>query len=61
VVGRIAESDEVRAALQEQSRGLAEDVGDQLRSRTEAADDAAERAVRRLLRRRRHRPDPQPG
>jgi hypothetical protein len=56
IVGKIAESEEVRAALSEQSRGMAEDVGDQLRARSVSADDAAERAVRRLLKRRRHRP-----
>lgn len=60
IVGQIAESEEVRAALNEQSRGLAEDVGDSLRTRSVTADDAAERAVRRLLRRRRQRPSPGP-
>ena len=44
---QIAESDEVRSALTAQSMGLADEVADQLRARTMAADDVLERFARR--------------
>jgi hypothetical protein len=52
VVSHIAESDQVRTALTQQSAGLADEVADQLRARTIAADDMLERFARALLRRR---------
>jgi hypothetical protein len=60
VVSHIAQSDEVRTALTQQSAGLANEVADQVRSRTVAADDVAERFARRILRRRRERGEPEP-
>jgi hypothetical protein len=52
VVSQIAESDEVYEALREQSHGMADDVTDELRSRTVAADAFLERIARSLIRRR---------
>ena len=65
VVEHVAQSEEVRRALRAQSAGMADEVAGEMRSRSAAADDAAERFARRLLRRRRHRPpgplEPEPG
>jgi hypothetical protein len=52
VVAQIAESDEVAVALRQQSAGMADEVGDELRSRTIAADAMLERFARALIRRR---------
>jgi hypothetical protein len=52
VVAQIAESDEVRDALRQQSAGMADEVTDELRSRTIAADARLERFARSLIRRR---------
>jgi hypothetical protein len=52
VVAQIAESDEVHDALREQSAGMADEVSDELRSRTVAADALLERLARSILRRR---------
>jgi hypothetical protein len=52
VVTQIAESDEVTEALRQQSAGMADEVGDELRSRTIAADAMLERFARALIRRR---------
>jgi hypothetical protein len=51
VVAQIAESDEVHDALREQSQGMADEVTDELRSRTIAADAFLERVARSLTRR----------
>jgi hypothetical protein len=51
VVSHIAQSPELRAAIAEQSVGLAGELADQVRARTVVADERAERAARRLLRR----------
>jgi hypothetical protein len=56
VIGHIASSPELRAALAEQSTGLAEEMVSGVRRRTAAMDDAAERTVRGWLRRPRARP-----
>src|SRR3954451_15946880 len=58
VVEHVAQSEEVRRALRAQSAGLADEVAGEMRTRSAAADDAAERFARRLLRRRRPRPGP---
>jgi hypothetical protein len=52
VVSQIAESDEVYDALREQSQGMADEVTDELRSRTIAADAFLERVARAVIRRR---------
>lgn len=52
VVDHVARSDEVRTALTAQSRGLVDDVGDELRVRTTKVDDRLEGVARRMLRRR---------
>jgi hypothetical protein len=52
IVSHIAESDEVRAALTQQSFGLADELAGQVRTQTSRADDSVERIARRLLRRR---------
>jgi hypothetical protein len=52
VVSQIAESDEVRDALRAQSQGMADEVTDELRSRTIAADLLLERFARSVIRRR---------
>jgi hypothetical protein len=52
VVSHIAESDEVRAALTQQSAGLADEVAFQIRARTMAADELLERFARSLVHRR---------
>jgi hypothetical protein len=51
VVSHIAQSPELRTAIAESSVSLAGEVADQVRTRTVVADDRAERAARRLLRR----------
>ncbi|MGZ4270878.1 MAG: hypothetical protein ACXVFN_07980 [Solirubrobacteraceae bacterium] len=51
VVAHIAASEEVRAALQSQSMGMATEVAGEVRGRTATADDKLEHGVRRLLRR----------
>jgi hypothetical protein len=56
VIGHIASSPELRAALAEQSSGLAEEMVSGVRRRTASMDDAAERTVRGWLRRPRPRP-----
>jgi hypothetical protein len=56
VIGHIASSPELRAALAEQSSGLADEMVSGVRRRTAAMDDAAERTVRSWLRRPRPRP-----
>ncbi len=50
-VGQIARSEEVRDALQSQTQGLVEEVGDQVRDRSVTADDRIEGVARRLFRR----------
>jgi hypothetical protein len=52
IVAHVAASEEVRTALQAQSAGLATEVAGEVRDRTNTIDDALERSVRRLLRRR---------
>jgi hypothetical protein len=54
VVEWIANNREISAAVFQQSAGLADVVGRQVRGRSATADDAAERLARRLLRRDRH-------
>ena len=54
LVERIAEAPEVRAAITQQGAGLVTDVGRRLTVLTEALDDALERFVHRLVRRRGH-------
>jgi hypothetical protein len=56
VIGHIASSPELRAALAEQSSGLADEMVSGVRRRTASMDDAAERTVRGWLRRPRPRP-----
>jgi hypothetical protein len=56
VVKQIAESEEVRNALREQSAGMADDVTDELRSRTVAADAMLERFARSVIRRQQRTP-----
>lgn len=51
IVEHIANSPEVRAAITQQSLGLADAVGDEVRDRSVSADDRLERFARRLLRR----------
>lgn len=51
IVEHIANSPEVRAAIAQQSLGLADAVGDQVREKSVTADDVLERFARRLLRR----------
>jgi hypothetical protein len=51
-VEHLASAPELRRALAEQSSGLAEDMVDGLRQRSESMDENAERTVRRWLRRR---------
>ena len=50
-VEQIASSAAVRAAMVNQSSSLASELADGLRGRAERLDDAAERTVRRWLRR----------
>jgi hypothetical protein len=52
VVTQIAESDEVHDALRQQSAGMADELTDELRSRTMAADAVLERIARAVIRRR---------
>jgi hypothetical protein len=54
VVEHVAESPEVRAAVTQQTQGLASEVVSDVRRRSEHADDAVERRVRGWL----HRPRP---
>ena len=56
VIAHIASSPELRAAMAEQSAGLAEEMVAGVRQRTVSMDDVAERTVRGWLR----RPRPQP-
>ena len=56
VIAHIASSPELRAAMAEQSAGLAEEMVAGVRQRTVSLDDVAERTVRGWLR----RPRPQP-
>jgi uncharacterized RDD family membrane protein YckC len=51
LVERIAGAPEVRAAIAQQGAGLITDVGRRLTALTERLDDAAERLVRRVLKR----------
>jgi hypothetical protein len=51
VIGHVAESPEVRAALTQQSTTLAQEMAEELRTRAESLDDVAERRVRGWLRR----------
>jgi hypothetical protein len=51
IVYRIAHSPEVMSAITTGSAGLAGEVADQMRRRTEVADDIAETIARRVLRR----------
>ena len=48
----IADSPEIRKAVFQQSAGLADVVGREVRGRSASADDAAERLARSFLRRR---------
>jgi hypothetical protein len=57
VIDHVVASPELRAALTQQTAGLADDVAAGVRSRTVRADDAAERLARALLRRPRRRPE----
>jgi uncharacterized RDD family membrane protein YckC len=50
-VGRIAASPEIRAALGQQTRTLADETASAVRRRTDRVDDKTERTVRRWLRR----------
>jgi uncharacterized RDD family membrane protein YckC len=50
-VGHIAASPELRSALGQQTRSLAGELAATMRRRTDAADDAVERTVRRWFRR----------
>jgi hypothetical protein len=52
VLAWIADSPEIRRAVFQQSAGLADVVGEEVRGRSANADDAAERFARRVLRRR---------
>jgi hypothetical protein len=56
VIAHIASSPELRAAIAEQSSGLADDMVAGVRERTVSLDDVAERTVRGWLRRPRPRP-----
>lgn len=56
VIRHIANSPELRAAMAEQSAGLAQDMASGVRTRTTTLDDVAERTVRGWL----HRPRPNP-
>jgi len=58
VIAHVAGSPELRAAMAEQSTGLAQDMVAGVRERSMAMDDAAERVVRGWLRRTRPRPKP---
>jgi hypothetical protein len=51
-IEHLASSPELRSAIASQSSGMAEDMVAGLRERSESIDDAAERTVRRWLRRR---------
>jgi hypothetical protein len=53
IVAQVARSEDVRAALQDQSLGLATEVAGGVRERTVGVDETLERSARRLLRRRR--------
>jgi len=52
ILDHITRSPELRAALAQQTAGLADDMAEGVRSRTVVADDAAERFARSLFRRR---------
>jgi hypothetical protein len=52
IVEHIAESPEVKAAIAQQSLGLASSVAGEVRTKSVTADDGVERIVRRVLRRR---------
>jgi hypothetical protein len=56
VIAHIASSPELRAAIAEQTSGLADEMVAGVRQRTVSMDDVAERTVRGWLR----RPRPQP-
>jgi hypothetical protein len=56
VIAHIASSPELRAAIAEQSSGLADEMVEGVRRRTVSLDDVAERTVRGWLR----RPRPSP-
>ena len=57
MIARIAEGPELRAAVAAQSAGLADMVAEEIRDRSVAADDSAERLARSLIPRRwRHGP-----
>jgi hypothetical protein len=51
VLGFVMSSPELRAALAQQSAGLATDLASGVRVRTSMGDDRAERLVRAILRR----------
>ena len=65
VVAQVAQSPAMRAAIAESSASLAGELADEVRTRTVAADDRAERTARRLFRRkpivRAGPPQPEPG
>jgi hypothetical protein len=52
LVDRVADSPSVTAAITQQSLGFADQVGEEVRTRSRSADDWLERAARRLSRRR---------
>jgi hypothetical protein len=52
LVDRVADSPSVTAAITQQSLGFADQMGEEVRSRSRNADDWLERAARRLSRRR---------
>ncbi|MEN3283557.1 MAG: hypothetical protein V7607_4697, partial [Solirubrobacteraceae bacterium] len=56
MIGHIASSPELRAAMSEQSAGLADEMVAGVRRRTASMDDVAERTVRGWLRRPRSTP-----
>ena len=51
VIERVADSQEVRRAIAQQSVGLADEMAEQVRTRAAAGDEVAERLARRLVRR----------
>ncbi len=58
LVAHLASSPELRAAISEQTSGLADDMVVGVRERTVTLDEVAERTVRGWLRRPRVRPQP---
>jgi hypothetical protein len=61
LVDEVAQSPAVMDAITAQSRGVADDVANDLRERSRDADDWLERTVRRVWHRRGHGGGPAPG